>query len=184
MPQIEIVLRAGKFRQRPLLNLVITLHGVPRHGEDFRVFYVQIDLEGLSALQDVEAFHGVELVAVWRAVIVDPGLIVHADGVDDQSIALIMADRFSVPGRFYRFGMRHIEIDMPRLVVHLRDEQHLFRALHDIKRLGGIEQEGGNAHAPTADLAGLSRAAAGDPAISLFLTRLVPRRRVAVAYEP
>jgi hypothetical protein len=121
-----------------------------------------------------------------RAVIVDPGLIVHANRVDDKRIPFVMADRFSIPGRFDDVRVRHVEIDIPDLVVHLRDEQHFLRTLDDVQRLRRIEQERGNAHRPAADLPGISVAAREVAIIAFlqFITRPGRQNRIVEVGDP
>src|SRR5258706_12115506 len=65
------------------------------------------------------------------AIIVDESLVVEADGIDDERIALVMANRFSVPGGFWIGGMRRIQPDMPLFIVPRKDHRDLPRRLQD-----------------------------------------------------
>src|SRR3981081_486022 len=66
-----------------------------------------------------------------RAVIVEKSLVVEADSIDDERIALVMADRFSVPGGFWIDGVRGIQPDVPLFIVSRKDHRDLPRRLQD-----------------------------------------------------
>src|SRR5258706_13739968 len=83
------------------------------------------DFEVLAFIDQLPALCDVQLLGVRRAVIVDKALGGESDGVYHERIALVMPDRFSVPGRFRIRRMRHVEMDAPHLMVALRDD-HAF----------------------------------------------------------
>src|SRR5262245_11031752 len=81
-----------------------------------------------------------QLFSMRRAEIVDEALVVHSNGIDHQGVAaLVVADRLAVPGWLWIFRMRHIEIDMPNLLVAGEDDHHLLRRLDEIHRLKTIQ---------------------------------------------
>jgi hypothetical protein len=82
-------------------------------------------LVALAAFDDAETFHDMQFRPVRRAEIVDEGKPVLADGVHDQHIALVMADRFSVPGGFRVGRMRHVHVDMADRMIGFRDHDDL-----------------------------------------------------------
>ena len=68
------------------------------------------------------------------AVIVGKGPVGLANGIDDEGVAaFVMADRFSVPGRFDIGRMRHIQVDMAHLRPVFHDDQNLIWPLIDEK---------------------------------------------------
>src|SRR6516165_9375388 len=69
-----------------------------------------------------------------RAVIVGKGPVSLANGIDDEGVAaFVMADRFSVPGRFDIGRMRHVQVDMAHLRPVLHDDHNLIWQLIDEK---------------------------------------------------
>ena len=56
-------------------------------------------LSQLSPLYDPQALDDMEFRPVWCTKIVDEGLGVLPDGVDDQIGVFVVSDRFTVPGR-------------------------------------------------------------------------------------
>src|SRR6267142_3247184 len=79
-----------------------------------------------------------------RAIIVGKGPVGLANGIDDEGVAaFVMADRFSVPGRFRIGRMRHVEVDMAHLRPGRHDGHDLVWPLIDEKRRAygiGIER--------------------------------------------
>src|ERR1700680_3785335 len=68
------------------------------------------------------------------AVIVGKGPVGLANGIDDEGVAaFVMADRFSVPGRFDIGRMRHIQVDMAHFRPGLHDDRNLIWPLIDEK---------------------------------------------------
>src|SRR5579864_9391992 len=59
----------------------------------------------LIVLRTRDALYDVQLVGVWKAGAVDPGLVVEADRVDHQRISFPPADRVSHPSRIDILGM-------------------------------------------------------------------------------
>src|SRR5882672_9134950 len=91
-----------------------------------------------------------EFVAVWRAEIVDKGPRVQSDGIDHQPLALIMSDRFSVPGWFRIFRMRDVHVDMTHGLIALADRDHFLRRLDEENRLHNTVDSDGNSGRPAA----------------------------------
>src|SRR5579864_8440093 len=93
-----------------------------------------------------------QAIGVRRLKIIDPGPGIESDRVDYQSIALVMADRFTVPGWLRRGGMFRIEINTAHLMVGLPDHEDFFWRLDKVDRLHRIEQETRNSSGPAARL--------------------------------
>src|SRR5580765_1985211 len=93
-----------------------------------------------------------ELISMWRAVVVDEGLRRNADGVDDQSVAvLVMADRLPVPRWFHILRMRHVKVDAASYRPALVCDHDLLRSLDEIERLDQrISYEARYTHRPAA----------------------------------
>jgi hypothetical protein len=113
--EVGVVLAAGILGKRAI-GSPPALHRRPRHIESTRIVDGDRRLERLFALDHAETFDDVNLIGMGRAVIIDGRAVVQPDGVDDERIAFVMTDRFSVPGRFQMLGMRHVQIN----VAHLR----------------------------------------------------------------
>src|SRR5271169_3733040 len=75
----------------------VTLNGVPGSRERTRILDMNIDFKRLAALDDPETFDDMQFVAMRRAVIVDPGLVVQPDGIDDESVVFKVTNRFAKP---------------------------------------------------------------------------------------
>ena len=78
--------------------------------------------------------HDVQLLGVRRAEMVDEGLGVLPDRIDDQRVALVMPDRFAVPGGFDFGRMGHVHIDMTDVRIFGRDDQDFLGRLDEIER--------------------------------------------------
>src|SRR5258706_15467442 len=79
--------------------------------------YMKFGVKGLAAVHEMPAVDDGEPTRGRRQIAVDEGLVVQADGIDDERIAVVAADRFTVPGRLRIGRMRHVEIDMADLKV-------------------------------------------------------------------
>src|SRR5439155_21911826 len=102
-------------------------------------------VDHLPALDDVQPL------GVWRAVIVDKGLVVEADGIDHQLVALVTADRLAIPGEFWVLRVRDVKIDVPYLLITLKNDRDLLGRLHEVdRREAAVAHEGGNARRPAA----------------------------------
>ena len=77
-------------------------------------------------------------------VAINKAFAVQPDSIDDQSIAFVMADGFSVPGRLHLRGMRRVETHMPQLRIICIDHHDLRRRLNKIED-GRLKQESGHA---------------------------------------
>ena len=123
-PGTRTGLRALLSRRRPVPKLLLhaaeRLNRGPRRVEGLRVLDAERHLQRLAAVGQAPALGDVQLFGVRRAVIIHEGLAVLGDGVDDQRIAFVMADRLAIPGRLRVGGRRHVEIDMPGLLVARR----------------------------------------------------------------
>src|SRR5258706_8736246 len=103
--------------------------------------YMKFGVKGLAAVHEMPAVDDGEPTRGRRQIAVDEGLVVQADGIDDERIAVVAADRFTVPGRLRIGRMRHVEIDMADLMVALPGHQNLSWALDDVNGLHAVEHE-------------------------------------------
>lgn len=55
-----------------------------------------------------------------------------ADGIDDQHVAFVMADRIPVPGRRDHRGMRLVHADMAHFMIVRIEDLDLVLVLHDL----------------------------------------------------
>ena len=104
-------------------NTAITLYRVPRRRKGAGV----LDGIGLphAVLGHAVTLDCVQLRGVRRAEIVDQGLLRNPDRIDNQRVAFVMADRFSIPGRPRFLGMRHVQLDVTKLMIALgRSARH------------------------------------------------------------
>jgi hypothetical protein len=90
---------AARFNNRSLRFAPMHL-GVHRLDKGCRIFDGDFRLQSFAAVDQVIVLHDMKFIAVGRAEIVDKGPRVLSDSIDDQPLALIMSDRFSVPGWF------------------------------------------------------------------------------------
>jgi len=88
-----------------------------------------------GVIEQAVSFDYVQTFRMRRAVPVDhriwPNLQAH--GIDDQRFAFIMADRISVPGRFYLRRMLLVDADFTNLVVIAVQNCDLARLLHQLR---------------------------------------------------
>jgi len=97
--EIKIVLGADVLIKR--FSPALMAHNCgPRLIECVRIIHCDLHFQQLAAVEEMPALDYVDFFAVRGAEGVDHGFCVLADGVDHKRIALVMADRFSVPGRF------------------------------------------------------------------------------------
>src|SRR5215470_9821801 len=89
---IIVVLGADDFAQWAAVRAPITLDRIPWCREGTGVFDVDIHLERLAIFDHVEALHNMQLVGVWRLIVVDIGFAGDSDRVDHKSVALVMTD--------------------------------------------------------------------------------------------
>ena len=80
---------------------------------------------------------------VWRAEAIDYRFVVHADGVDHQRVAFVMADGIPVIGQLTR-RMRLVEIDGAGLVVALIQKHD---AVGSLQHLHGSDERKHVGHA-------------------------------------
>src|SRR5215475_13630892 len=91
--------RTSKSQPWPMRSSHSTLvQRLPRLVERVRIIDGHKDFQLLTVLDQPPAFRDVQLVGMWRAIIVEERLVVKANGIDNERIALVMANRFSVPG--------------------------------------------------------------------------------------
>src|SRR6516225_11651240 len=118
----------------PPRDVVVKPGALPRLHEGVRVLRRHMDFELLAALDQANAFYDVQLFGVRCAEIVGKGLVVHADRVDHEGVAFVMAGGFSVVGGFGIGGMGHVQIDVPRKPVGFTDDHHLLGGLYEEER--------------------------------------------------
>ena len=90
---IAIVFRTNHFMKRDFCRTLVTpvaLTCTPGHGEGAGVLHADIDFYSLAAIDQLKALHNVELGRVRRTIVVDIGLVVEADCVDHESIAVFV----------------------------------------------------------------------------------------------
>src|SRR5258706_12761846 len=97
--RVQIVLGADVFGESAVHTIVLPQR-LPGRVERVRIVDRHEDFQLGAVLDQPPAFRDVQLSRMRRAVIVEEGLVVEADGVDDERVALVMADRISVPGGF------------------------------------------------------------------------------------
>src|ERR1700730_13380044 len=97
--RVKIVLGADVLRQGPVHAIVLPQR-LPGLVERVRVIDGHKDFQLLAVLDEPPAFGDMQLIGMRSAIIVEERLVVKADGIDDERIALVMANRFSVPGGF------------------------------------------------------------------------------------
>src|SRR5665213_153536 len=88
--------------------------------------------------------------AVGSPILVDESLRVLGDRIHDQSIALVMPNRFAVPGRLWIFRMRHIQIYMTYLVIARPNHQNFLWRLDEVGGRPRIQMKGACAGRPAA----------------------------------
>jgi hypothetical protein len=128
-----------------------------------------------AAENQAEPLDNVQLVGVRRAAGIHGGLFVKADGIDDEGVADVTPDRFSIPGRFRIGRMRHVEPDVTRAS---RQEKHDFLGRLDDMHEARVEMEGGNAGLPASRLARLAVAASEHELILLAQHFPDPRHQI------
>src|ERR1700675_1803323 len=125
---------AARFNNRSLRFAPMHLD-VRRLDKGCRIFDGDFRLQSFAAVDQVIALHDMKFIAVGRAEIVDKGPRVLSDSISHQPLALIMSDRFSVPGWFRIRRMRHVHVDMTHHLIALADRGHLLRRLYEENRL-------------------------------------------------
>jgi hypothetical protein len=83
-------------------------------------------------------FYDMQFLGVRRAEIVGKGLGVHADRVDDEGVAFVMADRILRSRRVSDWGMGHVQIDVPRELFALIGDQHFLGRLNEEERAARV----------------------------------------------
>src|SRR5262249_37329468 len=101
-----------------------------------------------------KALDDMQLLGVRSLVAIDERLGVETDSVDDQRVALVVANRFSVPRRLDVQRMLVGEIDVADLVIGLPDHQDLLRPLHEEERMNAMQNDTRNTNRPTRRLRG------------------------------
>src|SRR5262249_51085141 len=150
----------GQLRQRNIVLGHSRLHAppaigrIPRRGESARILNMNAGVHELAALHYAEAFDDMQLFGVRSLVTFDERLGVETDGVDDQRVALVVANRFSVPRRLDVRRMLVGEIDVADLVIGLPDHQDFLWPLHEEERMNAVQNETRNADRPTRRLRG------------------------------
>src|SRR6266849_4664676 len=158
---VEIIVvegRAIEFR-RPRVGIHHTMTvSRPRPGlvKGAGVFDRECDFERIAAVYQPEVLDHVQLVGMRRAVGIDECPVIEADRIDHKGVALIMADRFAVPGRFRICRMWHVE---PDVAGSPGEEQYDFLGRLDDMHEAGVEMEGRNAGLPASRFARLAVAA-------------------------
>src|SRR5215469_12564081 len=104
----------GSWPLRP--QKAIALHGVPGHREGARIIDVNVHLQRLAAVDQVEALDHVQLFGVWRPEAVDKRPVIESDGIDNERIAFVVADRFAVPGCLGVLRMLVGEVDAANVI--------------------------------------------------------------------
>ena len=92
----EIALLADVLGDRPPPALV-ALVGLPRPVERVGIFDRDVHLQHVAAVDQAPALRDMQLIAVRRPVRINERPGVQTNGIDDQRIAFVMADRFSKP---------------------------------------------------------------------------------------
>jgi hypothetical protein len=126
-----------------LLNAIIPLRERPGRVEGVRIVERDVDLHRLAAIDHPEALDDMQLLGMRGSVSIDERLVVHPDCVDDERVALVMADRLAVPGRLRIGRMGYVEIDVPDLFVARIDQDDFTGRL--VERLKTEEMKAGNA---------------------------------------
>ena len=75
-----------------------------------RILDPNVRFQFVAAADQSPALDNVEFFGMWGPVIIDKGLLTQSDGVDNERIALIVADRLAVPGDRGFLGMGYVEI--------------------------------------------------------------------------
>src|SRR5258706_14715281 len=98
------------------------------------------------------AFHNVQFLAVWMAVVIEPGFIVESDGVNDERISLPLSDRIAHPcGRQILGMLPAVREDLADEVMVLKQHDHLARALQDFHWLASYQINAWHAGRKTVD---------------------------------
>src|SRR5437762_7990779 len=138
---------AARFNNRSLRFARAHLE-VHRLHKGCRIFDGDLRLQSVAAVDQVIALHDMKLIAVGRAEIVDEGPRVLSDGIDHQPLALVMADRFSVPGWFRIRRMWHVQVDVTHSLIALADRDHFLGRLNEENRLHNAVDSDGNSGRP------------------------------------
>src|SRR5262249_43330571 len=114
---------------------------VERHRERLRVVHRIVDrrLDGQrTQVRTRVAFNRVQLLAVRVTAEVEPELVVEANGIDDQRLALVVADRVTVPRRIRIVGVfAAVDEDLPVAVdVALEEHEDVRWRLQQAHRIG------------------------------------------------
>ena len=104
--------------------------------------------------RDRVTFDDVQLGRMRRPVIVHEGLVVQANGVDHQRIAVIMTDRFAQPGWRWIGAVRHVHIDVPDIGAAFVHDRHFTGRLQEKCRFGCVGHDVRHAAGPAARLRG------------------------------
>ena len=86
--EIERILSASSFVHGPLPYAAPALNGIPRYRECARILDADISLQHIAIIDHAKALDDMELFRVRRAEIIYIGLVVDADRIDHESIAL------------------------------------------------------------------------------------------------
>jgi hypothetical protein len=145
--RVDVVLGANVLRQGAVHTIVLPQR-LPGLVERTGVINGQEDFQLLASVDQPPAFRDVQLVGMRGAIIVDEGLVVEANGIDDERIAVVVADRLSVPGEFRIGGMRRVQPDMPRFRVPGEDHRDFRGRLQDEQGAPEQQVEARNAGSP------------------------------------
>src|ERR1017187_3040772 len=94
---VHHALGAGNFDHRSKFGMRVALDRIPWSCESARILDMYVDFECLAAIDDPVSFDNMKFVSMRRTKIVDPGLVVHSNCIDNQYIAFVMAYRFAKP---------------------------------------------------------------------------------------
>ena len=97
---IVIVLVARDLQDRRNFVEAPALYRRPGHGEGARVLDRDRYLDRAAVGRELPALDRVDLRGVRRAIGIDEGFVVLADGIDDKRIAFIVPHGLAIPGRF------------------------------------------------------------------------------------
>ena len=152
MPIEMLIVFGARFLDHFMLDTPITARSGPGRMEGIRIVHREDDLDEPAVLDYPPALDDMELVGVRRAVKIEECVGVLRNRVDDERVALVMSDRFSVPRRLRIFQMGNVEIDPADLLIALVDHPHHFRRLHEVNGLvtAAIGHKTGNSRGQTA----------------------------------
>ncbi len=129
---------------------------------------MNVHFQRLAAIDEMEALDDVQIFGMRRPEPVHKSPVIESDGVDDERIALVVADGFAVPRCLHVFGMPVRQVNAADVIEACQYHHNFFRPLNEIERPGHWrEQECGSADRPATRVWGESGRSGEDKLVAL-----------------